>query len=621
MAVGYRAVLRLDGSEDAIAVAETQLHGWFLEKKNRPGTGFDVADWDGPGIHRLGRGAELSVIHASEALDGSRRRLYRYRETNQHGVWVISVYAFSTPQSRGHSQSLVVDAGHEGSSEFEAINRVDPPRLMRRLLETTEARDGSTALFGEPRVARAEDLDAVLAAIVDPLRTASVIVAASPGRAHEDSWRAIVTSLTKQSVGVATTYLVDEAATTELMERMPRSHHVEPGVIRTFAPLVDLAAPEDGLRHRMLGPATLARSIDGTRVALPLAKRHAESTRRRFIDRDLPPDVRRGLEILTRAEVGSDRTEEVRRRLATPAPGLQLVSPSAASSQTLPEVDSRLTRRLESLVSRWLGLNDATEASLEALESLLVTQSTELSVATEQIDHAIAEVEVRDTELRLSRTAVEDLALDLTIADEAARQLEREVHILRQRLILADRAEETLVEPLESIWAPPDDIAELVARLTPGKGAHISTSRIVFTGDVEVALEVDEHEKTPRYAWAFWDYIHVLFDFAEGRANGQIASGVHGYLKSDAVAGHKCAPDRHAATESESVLNKPEWRRQRVLPVPVEVDPSGFALMDAHFKPTWRDTFAPRMHYYDDTARTGKIYIGYIGRHLKNTKS
>ena len=47
----------------------------------------------------------------------------------------------------------------------------------------------------------------------------------------------------------------------------------------------------------------------------------------------------------------------------------------------------------------------------------------------------------------------------------------------------------------------------------------------------------------------------------------------------------------------------------------------GTQFMEAHFKPTWRDTFAPRMYYYDDLGNTGKIYIGYIGRHLTNTQS
>lgn len=43
--------------------------------------------------------------------------------------------------------------------------------------------------------------------------------------------------------------------------------------------------------------------------------------------------------------------------------------------------------------------------------------------------------------------------------------------------------------------------------------------------------------------------------------------------------------------------------------------------MDAHFKPTHRDTFAPRMHYHDDTENTGKVYVGYIGKHLTNKQT
>jgi len=33
-----------------------------------------------------------------------------------------------------------------------------------------------------------------------------------------------------------------------------------------------------------------------------------------------------------------------------------------------------------------------------------------------------------------------------------------------------------------------------------------------------------------------------------------------------------------------------------------------------------RATFTPRMHYYDDTANSAQVYVGYFGRHLKNTK-
>jgi hypothetical protein len=69
------------------------------------------------------------------------------------------------------------------------------------------------------------------------------------------------------------------------------------------------------------------------------------------------------------------------------------------------------------------------------------------------------------------------------------------------------------------------------------------------------------------------------------------------------------------------VLNNPSWRNQRVFRVPTTVSSEGFALMAAHFRPTRHDSFAIRMHYLDDTENTGKIYIGYIGKHLENAGS
>ncbi|GAA1082723.1 hypothetical protein [Tsukamurella spumae] len=36
----------------------------------------------------------------------------------------------------------------------------------------------------------------------------------------------------------------------------------------------------------------------------------------------------------------------------------------------------------------------------------------------------------------------------------------------------------------------------------------------------------------------------------------------------------------------------------------------------AHFKIAQSGMISPRMHYLDDTARTKKVYVGYIGPHL-----
>jgi hypothetical protein len=41
--------------------------------------------------------------------------------------------------------------------------------------------------------------------------------------------------------------------------------------------------------------------------------------------------------------------------------------------------------------------------------------------------------------------------------------------------------------------------------------------------------------------------------------------------------------------------------------------------MEAHFKIAKSATITPRMHYFDDTARSGQVYVGYIGRHLPSS--
>jgi hypothetical protein len=40
--------------------------------------------------------------------------------------------------------------------------------------------------------------------------------------------------------------------------------------------------------------------------------------------------------------------------------------------------------------------------------------------------------------------------------------------------------------------------------------------------------------------------------------------------------------------------------------------------MGAHFKVARKGLVSPRMHYHDDAGRAGKIYEGYIGKHLPN---
>ncbi len=199
--------------------------------------------------------------------------------------------------------------------------------------------------------------------------------------------------------------------------------------------------------------------------------------------------------------------------------------------------------------------------------------------------------------------------------------MEHECRELRNRLSRTANAEDAYVTTISAILKDPENIDELIARITPAANELPISEHVIFTGDQSIALEVQVRDQFGRYAGAFWDYLHVLHDFALARLEKGFEGNVHQYLTSESSDGHKCPVTRRAGRESESVLNNRAWRLERVFPVPSSVVTDGEASMQAHFKPSHHDTFAPRLYYYNDLANTKKIYVGYVGRHLTNTKT
>ncbi len=637
MAVGYRAILRLEPGNAAVVTAEQQLRSWLSDKANGRRATLNVADWDGDGSHVLGESAELVVVHDDHVEDGSQRRLYRLVETNSAGTWAVSLYAASLPQSRSDQQTIVVEVDRVGADTESALADTDPPRVVGMLLETVNAHDGRTPLTAQPIFVRPGDTAQVVEAILDTERTSSVIVAGSLGREHDEAWREVVASLTRYSIGTAATFVVRADAMEEFEAALPDALRVGAGRVRTFLPGVDPDDPTDGFRHKWLGPATLQRSLSASRrVARPLQIRHGLAARRRLVEMELPPDVRRTLDVLRRAETAVDRDARVAARLqetqtvvaATEPVGVSPQDSSGRSNtregrardETTKSAASAGWARLTSTLRRWLRVTEPTVEHLDDLDAYVEKNVTALAVAEEQILEAAAQAEQLEQDLRALRRRVEDMELDLAQAEEDEVSSQRELAVLRQRLAASANPTDSYVAPLDSVWSAPESVEELLQRMTAGTGQHLVFDRVEFTGDEDAALEIDRRYVTGLYAKTLWQYVRVLYDYV-GAVQSGFNGSVHMYLTDDRVMGEKCSTSRHAATESESVLNNVSWRAERVLPVPTSIDASGKALMDAHFKPTHRDTFAPRMHYLDDSKKSGKVYVGYIGRHLTNKKS
>lgn len=75
--------------------------------------------------------------------------------------------------------------------------------------------------------------------------------------------------------------------------------------------------------------------------------------------------------------------------------------------------------------------------------------------------------------------------------------------------------------------------------------------------------------------------------------------------------------------ESETVRTNARWRREREFPVPPEIDVTRSLFMGAHIRigASASGRINPRLYFHDATAQTGHVYVGYLGRHLTNTRS
>lgn len=642
MGLPYRAHFRLADDDDAVRVASEQFRAWLREKAER--AGWTVWDWDEPGVYRLGENALLQVVR-HEGDDGGCRQLLELRELSKSGTWTTQLYASSLPSAKRLKQALWLS-----TTSGDGITP-KPPRLARRILEATDVWNGDVPVLAIPATVDVDDVDTLVQHILDPHRDLSLVVAAPLG-IDTEVWRVAVGGLLRDSIGAATAYLPTGEAFDALNAALSTQHQIPPGSVRTFMPRVDLEDPSDARRHRILTARTMAREYRGNRFSPWLTERHSRAAREHLAQTSMPSELARVesiLEKLRLQELRSVPAGTVAPADVTPA-DVTHAKPALETESTDPELSedargedaavvaesmadgassavdfqrSSLGRRLHALVTKFTSSDRLDDASIGALETKLADAASERERSSAQIDALIDQRDELSRDRDRLRKQLEDEQLEREIAEGDRRAIEKRYRALLHWKNATGLHEYVDVETEESWKQPPMTVRDLVARFDDEDGYEEVTRYVEITDIVKAygrADDIDERDTIGRYGETFWEYVLVLRDYAIAYQNG-FSGGVHDYLTNDTVDGQKCTPVRHKPTESESVASRARWRDARTFPVPVDVDPSGLVYMDAHFAPTHRDTFAPRMHYCSDVAHTGKIYIGYIGKHLENTKT
>ena len=700
MARGYRAIVELDGKESALQTADRIFHEWAHNKYPLEGRSARI-ECEEEGIYRFGeltswKGSVADIVatkltETSEDKHYERQLLEMVERTGDgHQQWTTRIFAMHATKESNYRDVVWIEVTPPRDFEGDA----KPPRLVRDLISEGHCNDRGMPLSESLQsISDDRQVEELIGWIRDERRRASVVVAAplTDGSGEGDlvakcRWKEILGSLTKDSLGCASYFLLTPDAYRQFRERIGEECVMPRGSLRTYLPGFRPDDPTDRFRHRVLSAATLLRGYDEKNkrfrpeLSAIIARTPCEYLWEKGLDKELrraqaPLDKKRltvptfyplrkatesaelldervrqrvaeSLSVLSHEAVlpveESSKPELVKPEGAAPGAHVSDGSGSAVVAEPAPQRSEsphlawyeplrRLIRRFlpsfsprtpADLTSGVMALSsglDSMNRTYEELSSERDKLSGELQAAKELLDGAADDSE----EIRTLKEDYDNLDRELSEAQEERENLARRNQYLEWKVKNpgATDVERDFVE--EQLDARPTCMSEFFDRMTLGSFDTV-TNYVVLSdpdGMMEDILKLDALASS-RYAAEFWNYVLVLRDYMRAREAGDFAGGnVHDYLANPPEGYRTCSAARHKSNESETVKGNEKMRRERTRPVPREVDPSGEIEMWAHFAPTHCDQNAPRMYYYADTNTTGKVYIGYIGRHLTNTRT
>lgn len=580
----------LDGAEFLASVGQ-ELASWLLGQKR---IDLDVTR-DG---ELSGAGWSVSVAHieSGRTVGGLRARLVEDVADRQ---WITELLA----SSDGWIDLWVRNTG----GQFAKV-----PNLAKHLLRALPIGDGALAMAPEARIIGADEVGEVVDALFDPRRQGLVFVCGTDDK-HDllAPFTELVPQWTRQIHGLGQAYLLGPEATAAFNAEVGVFGTL-PWSIRTYYPSLDRDDLQDSRRHRYLTTASLAR-LQNWRVAELLGT----IARSNAAGRAEPADV-----VELRREFQRLRTRRLTEAATIEPQTLPSPTPTEPVASTAPEEAPATAPDVGPLIQLVKDVLQIDELTRESLSARLMLERTVSAAALSELSQTVnqqqEEIWRLEDETRAAEELIEDAQLDEADLRDQIERLERQEAWLRDRLRQKDDHEAAFaqLETMEGVTATtkPSNVLDVVARIDAGK-----LPGVVFTGDVDLVTAVQERDTVGTAAKAAWDACCALADYVRVMSDGTFEGSVDHYLK-HAPEGCRVVPTRkHAFGETEVTMN--QYGADRIFPVPTSVDPSGTATMTAHFKLAVIGRFTPRLYYLDRVRQDGKVYIGYIGRHLRNTQT
>ena len=560
---------------DAVALADQRIGAWLKQEGcEEPPPVFPASDDPDRAAERLRLGGRILLDRDGGPLRGGpvpdgpgstlpaaagRYTRRRLRSPAPHGTHQLTL---TVATDTGGPTWVRLEAEYQASgSGVRTPSKVPVPEIVRSLLPLLDASDGPVPVHNGPRVVTAAEVEALIDELCDPGRRLPTVVASVPANLDLDEWLAgTVRPLCHQLPGLATLYVLDPSARTEFNVAL-EYHSVYGGAVRTYLPEVDPASRYDGARHPVMPRRRIEEDL---RRAAGLIAREP-----RRLAAELPLPAPLAAVPVLRVPPASRRAE-------------------AAGQQA--DVDLAHEHRQDGADEQ--ARADELERVRHSLrhsrrrEHLLRTESDE-QYAT--LRHVSAQVRVLAGRLCQGSTPGQAPAAAAVGLDRLAEQA---------------RAEEE---------DAPGSFAEVIDRLP-------EFPLLTFTGDQKAALALDGLGTCAGWARLTWEGLTALQEYAVAAVRGEAGGDFKQWCEHTPAGCHHFPPRKAVRGESQTVFSHTKWKRERMLPVPACVDSSRRAFMGAHLRIGGGRT-APRLHYLDDCSGSGRIYVGYIGLHLTNTRT
>lgn len=603
----YTVFWQTDDGPGALDVTLDQLGGWLREK------GIDL-DLHQDQYERTAARRFICLHHRSDWRHDFQARLV---EHNDRGTWTTELTLATTEREGGWLRIAV--------SSSEGIY-VGAPRISAYLLGSGLFRDGgSLRLTPSPKHVHFNEVEELAEVLTDVGRRGLAFVAGSDDDMAFDEWMSRVAKWTRDVTGLGEVFVLDPLATAELSEILGAEFAVKPHTIRTYRPGVDPALSHDAGRHRYLSKARLeTSSVRGISSLLGrIAREHNAS-------RPLPDAVKAVFRAFGRIEskVLAQSIVEVSTKTEAEAAAadkaesagdaIRVATEERIGVATPQELVAEIERyaRDVALVRRVFGISVISEETLSRVTRTQSIESEMLELFQQELDTKQDAVDELEEDVAQLNDALFDAQVNLDIESEARSRAEDEARWLRRALVDSqqwDLAYGAIPDDVATVY--PESFEDLVDRLLADE-----LPGVIFTGERSSAEELDGHYDVRTAVRGAWDACLALADYVRYREAGN-SCNVHMYIQ-DASSDYRKVPlTKHASTESDSVINNSKWSDQRCFTVPKAVAASGLVHMFAHFKCARVGMVSPRLHYFDDFSHTGKVYIGYIGRHLPNTQT